>query len=146
MPTAITVGRTGHRILSAPVDPIAASIGTGIDPPVWGRAVFWTGSHEAASPSQGTTAVYAHACTHHVCPFTALHQAHLGDPVLLSSPKGRFTYRIVRIVSLPKIDLAGFSFTGYDLALITCELPGEGSELDNRMVLGVLTGFRPART
>jgi hypothetical protein len=71
-------------------------------------------------------------------------EVHLGDPVLLGSPNGRFSYRVVRIVSLPNIDLAGFSFTGYDLALITCELPGEGSELDNRMVLGVLTGFRPA--
>ena len=145
-PTAIIVGRPRKPILAAPVDPIVASVGAGIDPPVWGRAVYWTGSHEPASPSQGTTLIYAHACMYHLCPFTDLHRARRGGSVFLESAKGRFRYRIARIVSLPKVDLATFGFSGYDLALITCELPGEGSEWDNRMVLGVLIGFRPSRS
>lgn len=147
LPLHISVRDAVRRrtVVSAPVDPIDAAVGTGIFPPVWGRAVYWTGSHRPASPSRGTTIVYAHACTHHICPFTNLHAARTGDSIRVATSRGSFEYRITRILSLPKINLAAFSFSGYDIALVTCELPGEGSELDNRLVLGTLVRFVPAR-
>jgi hypothetical protein len=139
VPDRVVVRRAdGAVILDAPVDPIHVDVPV-IDPPIWGRAVFWTDSTRPHSPSRGTTLIYGHACLHHVCPFTDLHAAQPGDEIVLGTPRGQFTYTVEAVRHQPKAGMGNYSFGNYDIGLITCVLPDEGSIDDNRIVLGKLT-------
>lgn len=139
VPDRVVVRRAdGAVILDAPVDPIHTQAPV-IDPPIWGRAVFWSGSAMPRSPSQGTTLIYGHACLHHVCSFTSLHAAQPGASIVLYTAAGTFTYAVKAVRHQPKAGMSNYSFGNSDIGLITCVLPDEGSVDDNRIVLGKLT-------
>ena len=75
--------------------------GRPVDPPhrtpaEWNTAVWLIGASDPAHPS-GTTYVYGHACHHHACPFTRLHEAGTGDVVLVVTANGVQRYRVERI-------------------------------------------------
>jgi hypothetical protein len=144
VPDRVVVRRAdGAVILDAPVDPIQTQAPV-IDPPIWGRAVFWTGSALPRSPSGGTTLIYGHACLHHVCPFTSLHAAQPGASVVLYTAAATFTYTVNAVRHQPKAGMGDYSFGNSDIGLITCVLPDEGSVDDNRIVLGTLTSVSPS--
>ncbi len=137
-PYYLEVIHSGHKLIEAGVDDIASRKEAVIDPPIWGRAVFWTSSVQPQYPSKGTSIMYGHTCIHHTCPFTRLNLAVPGDTAVVQSLKGSFTYRIDAVVHQPKARMPHFNFGHYDAALVSCILPGEGSHEDNRIVLGTL--------
>lgn len=128
----------GSIILKKPMGTVDGQVGSGIDPKVWNRADLWAQSVQPQAPSWSTSVIYGHSCIHHVCSFTDLHLARPGDLVILTTPKGVFTYLIYSVQHQPKDGMAHFSFGNADVGLVTCILPGEGSEDDNRVVLGTL--------
>lgn len=117
-----------------------------VEPPHWDRAVWLSQSAPAASPSSGTTAVYGHACHHHVCSFDKLRDAALGDSVVLRTAAGTLTYRVFGIGSYPKHGTGSLnakpSVNG-ELMLVTCAYEEGDESLSNLVVTAELVAARP---
>ncbi len=136
--------------ISAHVDSISVASHESVDPPhetaaEWNTAVWVKQSSYPAAPSKGTSYIYGHACHHHVCPFTSLHNASVGDQVIVTTASGTFTYRIARIglsarsaSSLPS--WASDSTVPNRLVLVTCAFEQGDVSTDNIVVVAKLRG------
>jgi LPXTG-site transpeptidase (sortase) family protein len=104
-----------------------------------------------AAPSTGTTYIYGHACHHHVCPFTNLKNAAVGDPVVVTTPSGVLSYRITRIGLSPRSadslpNWAALSTTPNRLVLVTCQFEQGDLSVNNIVVAASLASATRAAT
>jgi hypothetical protein len=148
----LTVTTAGGDLV-APVAPFTATIrrdGTAepIDPPrgsdqEWLTAAWITQSAWPASPAQGRSYLYGHACRHHDCSFTRLADAGVGDTVTVSTTTQLLSYRIcARGLSAKSGDLVvpdcGTGSSG-DLVLVTCEFERGDVSTANLVLTATLT-------
>ena len=94
-------------VITTNVAPISVSSNEPVDPPhetaeQWNTAAWIEQSTYPSTPANGTTYVYGHACHHHVCPFTNLKDAQLGDQVRITTTARASTYTVDRIGLSPK--------------------------------------------
>jgi len=136
--------RTKEGDLTANVAPISVGSNEVVDPPhstaqEWNTAVWVRQSAYPSASSAGTSYVYGHACHYHVCPFTNLKEARVGEDVVVRTPSRTLTYRIDRIglspksaVSLPR--WASDSTVANQLVLVTCAFE-QGDTSTNNLVV-----------
>lgn len=137
------------QTISANVAPISVASGQPVDPPhataaQWDTAAWVEQSSFPSVPSTGTSYVYGHACHHHVCPFTYLKDAAIGDRVVITTTAGTFTYRIDRIGLSPKSaptlpSWASDSTVRNRVVLVTCAYERGDTSTDNIVVVAHLT-------
>lgn len=138
----------GRQILATSVDWYHAVQGPDgqyepIDPPVHNRAAWVEQSAYPATPSQGTSYIYGHACHHNTCSFTRLKNAQLGDLVIVTTPAGVLTYKVTHIgTSLKSTNAlpvwASNSTVSNRLVLVTCAYESGDISLTNLVVAATL--------
>lgn len=112
-----------------------------MDPPYWNRAVWETQSVMPAYPSPGTSAIYGHACHHHVCSFDKLATVQKGDTATLTTPSGVLTYRVDAPGQYPKEgsgSLGSKHSVANELMLVTCAYEQGDESLNNLVVTAKL--------
>jgi len=124
----------------APVDPISVASNEPVDPPLWNTAVWVKQSSYPSKRSKGTSYVYGHACHHHVCSFTRLKDAAVGDQVTVTTGAGMVAYRIARIGLSPKTASslprwASDSSVPDRIVLVTCAYETGDTSTDNIVVV-----------
>jgi hypothetical protein len=150
--TFTLVVHMGSGDLPARVAPISVASHQVVDPPhdtpqEWNTAVWVVQAGYPAAPSTGTTYVYGHACHHHVCPFTNLKDAAVGDPVVVTTPSRVLGYRIDRIGSSPRSasslpPWAADSTVKNRIVLVTCEYESGDTSINNIVVVANLVSAR----
>ncbi|MGZ4543633.1 MAG: sortase domain-containing protein [Mycobacteriaceae bacterium] len=136
--------------IAANVDSISVASNEPVDAPhntaqQWNTAVWVKQSSYPSAASNGTSYVYGHACHHHVCSFTRLKDAHVGDQVTVTTAAATLTYRIVRIGLSPKNasslpSWASDSTVPNRLVLVTCAFEQGDTSTDNIVVVAQLRG------
>jgi LPXTG-site transpeptidase (sortase) family protein len=144
------VVKTQSGDISANVDSISVASNEPVDAPhntaqQWNTAVWVKQSSYPSAPSNGTSYVYGHACHHHVCSFTRLKDANLGDHVTVTTAATTLTYRIARIGLSPKAatslpSWASDSTVPNRLVLVTCAFEQGDTSTDNIVVVAQLQG------
>ncbi len=141
--------KTGTGELPARVAPLSVASHQLVDPPhntaqQWNTAAWIEQAAYPSAPSTGTTYIYGHACHHHICPFTNLHQARIGDDVVITTPARTLTYTIRRIGlssknnnSLP--GWAANSTIKNRVVLVTCEYEYGDTSVNNIVIVADLT-------
>jgi LPXTG-site transpeptidase (sortase) family protein len=134
--------------ISANVASISVASNEPVDPPhntarQWNTAVWVKQSSYPSAASHGTSYVYGHACHHHVCSFTRLKDASVGDQVTVSTAAATLTYRIARIGLSPKTatslpSWASDSTVPNRLVLVTCAFEHGDTSRDNIVVVAQL--------
>jgi LPXTG-site transpeptidase (sortase) family protein len=147
------VVKTNQGDLPAAVAPLSVASHQPVDPPhasakQWDTAAWIVQSAYPASPSSGTTYVYGHACHYHVCPFTNLKQARVGDSIVVTTPTGVLRYSVNRIGRSPKSAnslpaWASDSTVANRLVLVTCEFEQGDTSTNNIIVVARLTSATP---
>ena len=138
---------TGSGDIQAAVAPLSVDLhsdGTAepIDPPhgtaaQWLTAAWIRQSTYPAAGARGTTYVYGHACHHHVCSFTRLRDAQVGNAITVTTPHSVLNYRICDTARSAKSgDLAVPSCGSADvnLVLVTCEYE-QGDQSTHNLVV-----------
>jgi len=136
--------------IAANVDSISVASNEPVDAPhntaeQWNTAVWVKQSSYPSAASNGTSYVYGHACHHHVCSFTGLKDAQVGDQVTVTTAAARPTYRIVRIGLSPKTasslpSWASDSTVPNRVVLVTCAFEQGDTSTDNIVVVAQLRG------
>jgi len=136
--------------IAANVDSISVASNEPVDAPhntaeQWNTAVWVKQSSYPSAASNGTSYVYGHACHHHVCSFTGLKDAQVGDQVTVTTAAARLTYRIVRIGLSPKTasslpSWASDSTVPNRVVLVTCAFEQGDTSTDNIVVVAQLRG------
>lgn len=129
--------------ISAPVESISVASNQPVDPPRWNTAAWVEQSSYPSARSRGTSYIYGHACHHHVCSFTRLKDAALGDAVSITTTSARLTYRITRIGLSPKTASslpawASDSSVPNRLVLITCAYEQGDTSTENIILIATL--------
>jgi hypothetical protein len=147
------VVRTSRGDLPAAVAPISVSSHQPVDPPnhtpkQWNTAAWVIQAAYPSAPSTGTTYVYGHACHHHVCPFTKLKDATVGDPIVVTTPAGVLNYQINRIGLSPRSARslpawASDSTITNRIVLVTCQYEQGDISINNIVVAATLTSAVP---
>jgi hypothetical protein len=113
-------------------------------PEQWNTAFWVVESSYPSARSKGTTYVYGHACHYHVCPFTNLNVAAVGDLVVVTTPSAVMTYRVNRTglssksaSSLPP--WAADSTVRDRIVLVTCEFEQRDTSINNIVVVATLS-------
>lgn len=142
--TFVLLIRTKEGDLTANVVPISVGSSEVVDPPhstaqEWNTAVWVRQSAYPSASSGGTSYVYGHACHYHVCPFTNLKEARVGENVVVTTPSRLLTYRIDRIGLSPKSAVslppwASDSAVANQLVLVTCAFE-QGDTSTNNLVV-----------
>jgi hypothetical protein len=101
------VVKTRSGDISANVSSISVASNEPVDPPhdtaeQWNTAAWVKQSSYPSAPSNGTSSVYGHACHYHVCPFTWLKDANVGDHVTVRTASRTLMHRIEKIGLSPK--------------------------------------------
>jgi LPXTG-site transpeptidase (sortase) family protein len=134
--------------ITTDVAPISVSSSEPVDPPhqtaeQWNTAAWVEQSTYPSAPSKGTTYVYGHACHYHVCSFTNLKDADVGDQVRVTTAVRASTYTIERIGlssksanSLPS--WASDSTVPNRIVLVTCAYEQADTSTDNIVVVARL--------
>ncbi len=127
------------------VDSISVASNEPVDVPhntaeQWNTAVWVKQSSYPSAPSNGTSYVYGHACHHHLCSFTRLKDAHVGDQVTVTTASATLTYRITRIGLSPKAatslpSWASDSTVPNRLVLVTCAFEQGDTSRENIVVV-----------
>ncbi|GAA1478344.1 hypothetical protein GCM10009623_27900 [Nocardioides aestuarii] len=144
-PTALSLGAAAYGA-TAPVEPVSV-VGRALELPADAdRVGWWRGGARAGTP-YGTVVVAGHLDTTtdpagYLVALTALRP---GDRVVLSAPRRRQAYEVVRNYLLPSADLSARSDLfeqrrPHRLLLVTCGGPYDrvrGRYLDNRVVEAV---------
>ncbi len=118
-----------------------------IDPPhataqEWQTAAWITQSAYPSAPSTGTTYIYGHACHYHVCSFTSLYNARVGDAIAVAIPSQQLGYRVCATGSSPKsgnLRVPRCASGSPDLVLVTCEYEEGDTSTSNLVVAAILT-------
>jgi LPXTG-site transpeptidase (sortase) family protein len=144
------VVKTQSGDISANVDSISVASNEPVDAPhdtaqQWNTAVWVKQSSYPSASSNGTSYVYGHACHHHVCSFTRLKDANLGDHVTVTTASAILTYRIARIGLSPKAatslpSWASDSTVPNRLVLVTCAFEQGDTSTDNIVAVAQLQG------
>jgi hypothetical protein len=139
--------------LPAQVAPISVASHQLVDPPhdtaqQWDTAAWVVQAAYPAVPSTGTTYVYGRACHHHICPFTNLKTAAVGDPVVVTTPTGTLTYAVLRVGLSPKTanslpNWASDSTIKNRVVLVTCEFENGDTSTNNIVIVAELTSSKP---
>jgi LPXTG-site transpeptidase (sortase) family protein len=140
--------KTASGDIAAKVSPISVASYEPVDTPhntaeQWNTAGWVKQSSYPSARSNGTSYVYGHACHHHVCSFTRLKDANLGDQVTVTTASGTLTYRIARIGPSPKAarslpSWASDSSVPNRLVLVTCAFEQGDTSRDNLVVVAQL--------
>jgi LPXTG-site transpeptidase (sortase) family protein len=136
--------------ISATVGSMAVASNQSVDPPhdtaqQWNTPVWIKQSTYPAAPSTGTSYVYGHACHHHVCPFTRLKDAQVGDQVVVTTKSATLTYLITRTGLSPKTATslpawASDSTVPNRVVLVTCAFESGDTSTENIVVVAQLKG------
>ena len=130
------------------VAPLSVSSNEPVDPPhntaaQWNTAAWIEQSTYPSMPGKGTAYVYAHACHHHLCPFTSLKDARVGDRARVTTAAGSSVYTIERIglstksaSSLPS--WAADSTAPNRIVLVTCAFEQGDTSTSNIVVVARL--------
>jgi LPXTG-site transpeptidase (sortase) family protein len=144
--TLVVTMRSGT--ITTDVAPISVASHEPVDPPhdtaeQWNTAAWVEQSTNPSTPGEGTTYVYGHACHHHVCSFTNLKDADVGDQVRVTTAVRASTYTIERIGlssksanSLPS--WAAESTAPNRIVLVTCAYEQGDTSTDNIVVVARL--------
>lgn len=142
---AVTM-RSGQ--ISTKVDAISVASNEPVDPPhdtaaEWNTAAWVKQSTHPSTPAKGTTYVYGHACHYHVCPFTHLDDARVGDLARVTTTSGTSTYQVERIGLSPKSATslppwASDSTVPNRLVLVTCAFEHDDTSTSNIVVVARL--------
>lgn len=134
--------------ITTKVAPISVASREPVDPPhstaeEWNTAVWVEQSTPPSSPAAGTTYVYGHACHYHVCPFTDLKDAVVGDQISAITSAGSATYTIGRIGLSPKDadslpSWASDSTVPNRIVLVTCAYEQGDTSTSNIVVVASL--------
>ena len=147
-PFSLVVTMRTARI-STRVGSISVASNEPVDPPhdtaeQWNTAVWVKQSTYPSTPDKGTTYVYGHACHYHVCSFTNLAEAQVGDRVRVTTASGTVTYTIQKMGlsarsanSLPS--WASDSRVPDRLVLVTCAYEQGDTSTNNIVVVARLT-------
>jgi LPXTG-site transpeptidase (sortase) family protein len=147
-PFSLIVTMRSGRI-STKVGSISVASNEPVDPPhdtaeQWNTAAWVKQSTYPSTPDKGTTYVYGHACHYHVCPFTNLAEARVGDRVRVTTTSGTVTYTIQKMGlsarsanSLPS--WASDSRVPDRLVLVTCAYEQGDTSTNNIVVVARLT-------
>ena len=143
---------TAHGIINVPVAPLSAVVHAGgnadpIDPPhdtarEWLTAAWITQSAYPGAPSAGTSYIYGHACHYHVCAFTMLRTARVGDGITVTTSSRQLSYQVCAIGVSPKsgnLIVPRCAGTAPDLVLVTCEYEQGDTSASNIVVAAKLT-------
>jgi LPXTG-site transpeptidase (sortase) family protein len=150
-PSAVIIDSPhGRPVLSAPVDPLAASRNPDgswapIDPPSLSHAVWMSQSAAPAAPSTGTTAIYGHACIGLACAFNNAFRTRLGSTVTLETRRTELRYRVSAITQYPKTgarSLASRPNIANELLLITCAYRPDHTSVNNLVITANLIAAR----
>jgi len=135
--------------ISTTVAPISVGSHEVVDPPhdtaqQWNTATWVEESTYPMTPAKGTSYVYGHACHYHVCPFTNLKNAQLGDQVRVTVSGGVRVYTIVQTGLSPKSATslppwAADSTIPNRIVLVTCAFEQGDTSTDNIIVVARLT-------
>jgi LPXTG-site transpeptidase (sortase) family protein len=117
-----------------------------IDPPhgtaqQWNTAAWIEQSAYPAAPAHGASYIYGHACHYHVCPFSRLADAAVGDAITVQVPAQVLTYRVcARGLSSKDHNLVvpACSRSSADLVLVTCQYEHGDSSTENLVVVASL--------
>ncbi len=133
--------------LTAPIQP-DGSWGQ-VEPPAWNVADWITQTAAPASATRQLTAVYGHACHHHICSFDRLAAARVGDLVHLITPAGKLSYRVSEVSQDPKGGPGSLNALTRDaantLVLVTCAYEQGDESLNNLVVAARLIAAQPRR-
>jgi LPXTG-site transpeptidase (sortase) family protein len=154
-PFELKVDTTDDGTISAPIAPLPAvmhSDGTAepVDPPhdtdqQW-RTVAWiTQSAFPSAPSTGTSFIYGHACHYHICAFTTLNDAGVGNGITVRTANNVLSYRICATGVSPKssnLVVPHCANGPADLVLVTCEYEQGDTSTNNFVVAATLTGAK----
>lgn len=142
--------QTSSEPISAQVDSISVASNQPVDPPhstakQWDTAVWVKESTYPSGASIGTSYVYGHACHHHVCPFTRLKDAAVGDQVTVQTATQTLRYVIRRSGLSPRTanslpSWAADSTVPNRLVLVTCAFEKGDTSRDNIVVVAQLEG------
>lgn len=135
-------------IITADIGSISVSSNEPVDPPhetaeQWNTAVWVRQSTYPSTPGEGTTYVYGHACHYHVCPFTSLKDAGVGDKVRVTTTARASMYTIERIGMSPKSasalpPWASDSTVPDRIVLVTCAFEHGDTSTNNIVVVARL--------
>jgi LPXTG-site transpeptidase (sortase) family protein len=151
IPVMLTVASpNGSRILSGPVDPIAATrrpdgSWAPINPPTRSHAVWVSQSAIPAAPSTGTTAVYGHACIGYACVFNDAVRIPPGSTVTIRTQRSVLRYQVVSVIQYPKTgttSLASRPNLANELILVTCAYRPDHTTVDNLVLVARLVAAR----
>jgi LPXTG-site transpeptidase (sortase) family protein len=144
------VVRTRSDNITASVASISVASNEPVDPPhqtaaQWNTAVWVEQSSYPSLRSKGTSYVYGHACHHHLCPFTKLKGARVGDQVNVMTSSDTLTYRIKQIGISPRSasslpSWASDSTEPNRIVLVTCAYEYEDISTNNIVVVAYLDG------
>lgn len=145
-PVKVIISSRGRRVLSAPVDPMAATRNPDgswapIKPPHLSRAVWMSQSAPPAAPSTGTTAIYGHACIGFPCAFNNAVRARVGSTVTLETARSVLRYRVNAVVQYPKSgarSLTSRPNVPNELLLVTCAYRADESSVNNLVLVADL--------
>lgn len=142
------VVKTDSGVVSANVTSMSVASREPVDAPHktaedWNTAVWVKQSTYPSGANDGTSYIYGHACHHHVCAFTKLKNAELGDQVTITTTSGILKYRINRIGLSPKTatslpSWASDSTVPNRLVLVTCAFERGDTSHDNIVVIAQL--------
>lgn len=118
-----------------------------IDPPTMVQAHRVRGitDPDTLPGPQASNTVYlaGHAWDQDEAAFTALNDVQVGAEVVLTTPAGRLTYRILSVDEVPKDRIAEFAPAWQvrpgGLVLLTCS-PKDGAWPDNRVIIAEFVG------
>ncbi len=144
------VVRTQSGDIAAQVESISVASNQPVDAPhntaaQWNTAVWVKQSSYPSAASNGTSYVYGHACHHHVCAFTQLKNAGVGDQVTVTTPAASLIYRIARVGLAPKAasslpSWASDSTVPNRLVLVTCAFEQGDTSTENLVVVAQRQG------
>ncbi len=138
----------GSGTIRTNVAPISVSSNEPVDPPhetaeQWNTAAWVEQSTYPSTPDKGTSYVYGHACHYHVCPFTDLKDARVGDRVHVTTAVRTSTYTIDRTGLSPKSagslpSWASDSTVRDRIVLVTCAYEQGDTSMSNIVVVARL--------
>jgi LPXTG-site transpeptidase (sortase) family protein len=134
--------------ISADVEPISVESNETVDPPhstnkEWKTAAWVQQSTFPTDGDQGTSYVYGHACHYHVCAFTTLKNARVGDKVTVDAISGQQDYVVSKVGLSPKSakslpSWASDSTVPNRLVLVTCAFEQGDDSTENIVVVAKL--------
>jgi hypothetical protein len=145
---------TTRGAINAVVAPLSATIRSDgtvepIDPPhhnaqQWDTAAWIEQSAYPERPASGPSYIYGHACHYHLCPFTRLGDAHVGDTITVQSSSSPIGYRVCSVGVSSKAGnlVQPPCSSGADLVLVTCQYERGDTSTNNLVVVATMIETR----